>query len=1175
MEKFFVVGLGGSGGKTLQFLMNTLTQELQRLGWYDPLPSCWQFVHVDLPPQPDGIGPEFPPTVPEQGGSYLRVVTPHDSYASLDVTLEQRLANWPSGSALRALAAWRPPSSQVNQQLQYGAGQYRAIGRLATLAHAPEIFNGLRAAAERVIDHQAVTAQQRIATLLDVAPASSDSPPMVLVVSSLAGGTGASMTLDVCNLLRAIPSFPGDDSIALLYTPEVFAELQDYERAGVDANALATMAELLAAMGRHGLNWTDEEWSVYGGAGSTPKTKGRGPLRVIPIGAKSAGVPFGDGRSRTVYEGTARALAAMMMSPVQTSNFRAYTHGNFSSTMSAVGDRFGLDTEPGGGQAQIYGFLSIGFGSVGLGRDRYAEYAAQRLARGAVDRLLTGYRDDRIGRGLITEGQALQERADLSYRDFIRWTGLPPVRNLEADAPAFRQIADSLWATADQQALSAQLVQEMVAPLNGVEGTGSYFASAISSASQNNEQRVTATTSERLLAASERWVPVTQAAVERATLRVLSEYGVAVAVRVLEQFRADLLSSASVIRTARWSAQTMAAMQGDFQALAAVKQQIRRAFAQVESLVGRLRAHYFSYAQDRVARSLADLLTQLANDMVQPLADSLSDAEKGLDRDRRMSADGRVTTVVRTDVVPLWPTDAPVPARFGTATNEVLLEDINSYRAMFDRHVAEDTDTVVGAAADAFGIAVQQVIALVDAPNRTDDELRAIRGLDGLVAIDGIEVPVRLGRTRGWWPNTLPSRPPSVPAYQPALKPAQLLESARLWVGRTNTSFGRFIGEGLRSHLTDESIGSQVLHDRQTAFLEKFGTALRLARPLANYDQTQLNALHNPAALELSIQLSEIPLAGSGALEERVRQLLYGLEHVNTRHLEDNIGAAMTDNRSRNRIDIIGAAAPVSPLALSSLQLPIRERWQASLSSENMRQSFWQWRRGRALTEFVPVLDGWLRAMVLGWMIGRLAGDISIPKESKLQSARVYDEDARAWQSFPNPLLGIRHQRELDAWTLLAAVLESMPLAIANCSGDPQFTDLLPYRTLRRIGELSDRTTNRALESWLADGVGLGGSPNTFLSLPDTAGSGERLAGAQEWVTTVDQQFRTLLPPTDLTLYLPGGDLAVLTPHNFDRIKAPSSWELAPVIVTASQALIEQLADPAYQNRTGFVEPIG
>jgi hypothetical protein len=226
------------------------------------------------------------------------------------------------------------------------------------------------------------------------------------------------------------------------------------------------------------------------------------------------------------------------------------------------------------------------------------------------------------------------------------------------------------------------------------------------------------------------------------------------------------------------------------------------------------------------------------------------------------------------------------------------------------------------------------------------------------------------------------------------------------------------------------------------------------------------------------------------------------------------------------------------------------------------------------LTEFVPVLDGWLHAMVLGWMIGRLAGDITIPKESKLPSARVYDADARSWESFPNPLLGVRHQQELDAWTLLAAVLESMPLAIANCSGDPLFPDLLPYRTLRQIGELSDRSTNRTLEGWLADGVGLGGSPNSFLSLSSTAGPAERLAAAQEWVRTVEQQFRTLLPRTNPD-HLPGSDLAELTPHNFDRIKAPSSWELAPVIVPAAKALSQQLEDPAYQSRTGFVEPIG
>ena len=57
MYKICVVGLGGSGGKTLQFLMDQLGSELAKRGWAeDHLPRCWEFVHLDVPPQPDGVG---------------------------------------------------------------------------------------------------------------------------------------------------------------------------------------------------------------------------------------------------------------------------------------------------------------------------------------------------------------------------------------------------------------------------------------------------------------------------------------------------------------------------------------------------------------------------------------------------------------------------------------------------------------------------------------------------------------------------------------------------------------------------------------------------------------------------------------------------------------------------------------------------------------------------------------------------------------------------------------------------------------------------------------------------------------------------------------------------------------------------------------------------------------
>src|SRR5829696_8388813 len=244
--------------------MEQLKAELGSLGWTgDQLPRCWEFVHIDVPPAPDGVGPGLPPVVPAQGGTYIPVSSPMDNYSVLDAALQRNLLNQPAGSQLRQLVRWRPQADRV-EAITLGAGRMRAVGRLLTLARAGLIYDKLVPVAERLNQSAADRDLGELGQLVGIkGPASQGT--MVLVVSSLAGGTGASMTLDVCNLLHAVasqvPNFPRE-SLAFLYTPDVFAELDDMSRGGVNANALGTVSELMSAMAGRQQPWTPEEWSV-------------------------------------------------------------------------------------------------------------------------------------------------------------------------------------------------------------------------------------------------------------------------------------------------------------------------------------------------------------------------------------------------------------------------------------------------------------------------------------------------------------------------------------------------------------------------------------------------------------------------------------------------------------------------------------------------------------------------------------------------------------------------------------------------------------------------------------------------------------------------------------------------------------------------------------------------
>jgi hypothetical protein len=88
--------------------------------------------------------------------------------------------------------------------------------------------------------------------------------------------------------------------------------------------------------------------------------------------------------------------------------------------------------------------------------------------------------------------------------------------------------------------------------------------------------------------------------------------------------------------------------------------------------------------------------------------------------------------------------------------------------------------------------------------------------------------------------------------------------------------------------------------------------------------------------------------------------------------------------------------------------------------------------------------------MVAGWYLGRLLGLIRYPGEFQASAVSVYDQVEGEWVSFPDPLL-----TPIDFLThagdRLAAVLESMPIALAACHGSARLEPLRPYRLLRQI----------------------------------------------------------------------------------------------------------------------------
>ncbi|OOK63756.1 tubulin like family protein [Mycobacterium kansasii] len=169
-------------------------------------------------------GPEGLSNVPAQGGTYIGCGPQGSSYAILDAALSQRLA---ANAALDTIATWAPRHpEEVTNPISTGAGQYRAIGRMIVLSKAGEIRSRLQAAWDQLFRVETISAMST-AQVPGIGQFDPHQPPLVLVVSSMAGGAGASMALDVCRLLTLVSGLDPRLMGLFLVTPDIFDSLPE------------------------------------------------------------------------------------------------------------------------------------------------------------------------------------------------------------------------------------------------------------------------------------------------------------------------------------------------------------------------------------------------------------------------------------------------------------------------------------------------------------------------------------------------------------------------------------------------------------------------------------------------------------------------------------------------------------------------------------------------------------------------------------------------------------------------------------------------------------------------------------------------------------------------------------------------------------------------------------
>jgi hypothetical protein len=1135
------------------------------------LPACWQFAQIDVPAENDSVpkGLEQAAVGGVPGTRYLSTGDGQRSYGVVDGIVSKALGP----ERIRELGSWAPKEpSKVAVPITNGAGQFRAVGRVITLARRSQVLDGLKRAWTDLAN--AGPALDAVATVFpEFGPpgqagvgGNNKAAPIVLVVSSMAGGAGASMALDVCRILTEIPGLDPGLVGVFMYAPDVFDSLPADGRQGIRANALAMLGEIVAA--QTGASF-EHDSAMLG------KRVGAGPLspfaRVFPVGAGigTEGEQLAD-QAGDLYRALGRGLAALVTSGEGLHDFAAYDLGN-PHPLVIDGNYFGWgvdETELGG-----LAWKSFGFASLSMGRDRYRHYASQRLARAAVDRLVEGH----LATGATDNPQVQLDRLlDSTLDGYLREIGLPARGESVINWLKFQAIPEATYQS-EANAAFAETV-----PAGHLQfGTGAtvgQLRNAFANFAQTLGPKAAQRADQRAYALAYHWnqglFQRSVAVFEQATARFGLAYLRGLIKAVDEQLSvvsaalgAAPASDANVFTTPAPIADVLA-QQSEKAAFNQARQTAEQYWQHVRAaLVRTIRAKSAPYFGRGLASFSAGVLT--------PLAGAAGVTLRVLEAERARQDGEAGLANLDSDAYPDWPSDSDDqhgPAnRWDHAVTEVLITPAKNFPAQYRADLAASAQMWDGTP----GSAHNPVARVIDGRWENAGGGASTPG-DGSPG----SPPPLIQVTQVWHSKAFRQDPrdgsqivEQSAAFDVHARPKELRERALGFVDRPKFSFSQFVALSLADYLSVADAPArqaELLGPRATEIERLFKDTLKRAEPLVRINSQVAQATVPQAALRLDYKFSALPFQRSSvaaALEHYLAQPSAGVSQETAGRFKKRL-----NDSGATRVSVFGSYERLTPLAYSSLLEPIATEWD-NLKIPAARSGFWMWRASRPLAARLPMADAERQAMVKGWFIAEIVGDLAIPSRDRLdQPVRVFFRDresADRWLDFPNPLLTPPTSSGFGAVDWLPAVLESVLLAYARGDWPPVLDSLAPYRALRSVydsgaepaeGQSTLAAVGRLAE-WLAAGRSPSGGESFVKAATQARTAEERAAAAKAWIAHVRQLVGQRYLPQGLD-GAPGGGEYSRIETRAEAAKAPLYCQVARDVWNGL-AEIEQLIDEA------------
>lgn len=1010
LRPIIMIGCGGSGQKSVRYVRDAVNRRLKHAGWNRDFPKAWQFLGIDTvgTMEDDSI-----PFLPAR--DYVSVSLDFTNFQDLNQAIDAKFGPQRNAEAFRDLQGWRPNPIQVTVPLTEGAGQLRAVGRMAGILALQEVvrrriqdcFSDCSAGGPELAEVSKVLG-------VDVPPGVNVPQPLVLVIGSMAGGTGAGIMLDVVDLVRRSHS-DGDFPTLVAFTPDIF----ENQTPAMTANSAAFMAELLSAY------WDHENTDNSLIPAEVPVST-RGPHSTFLIGRKNIdGLDLGD--SKNVYRAVGETLAAVTTSLQVQQNFNNFIKGNWPGYAPANAGGYGF------AEAELPGAVSsFGSATVSVGRDRFQDYLQKLLHRSIVEHLSHGFEAEAsktLGRDVAASmvGTAkIAELARLNLDGFLLDCGL------QEGVGTSRQVTQRFVSNDVLKMKSGETSQKIKGSFNSTQqmNAGNWQQLIFARAQELKLASMNSADSE-VASDIQEWGSEVLAKVLKATTEYSAKLSMPVVLQLLEKSRSKVLEAAQQVREEAKQNRELAA-QKETQARgylgAKTNGNLSLAAEPVNKTVTDMAQAVVLEWSAQVREKLAVSLEAVAHSM-------LSSVEAGLQQSL-----SRINTLVtpqdgKAPVVSSWPRNRDeVPTSFAPSPVEFYLEPYETWpslaRELLEKSLGEKEGLPLDPVEAARTLIIRGGFSAGTSNNATPP----------FVWISGSSTPK--------WEagNSV-----SLKVFDEMTELSHRINS---WMNRPSVEMSQVLNEGLGEYLsaTHPQTNAPIPdhQDRLSRFNQMLTLALMQSRPLVEIDTTMNSTVHQKS-LSYRLNIQGFPFGVGHPARRNTEEIIRGFLGNNT-----NVNDAFTSSETESVLLTSFLEYPVNPSVVRSFTQPLHSTLQMyGPQPALLRSSFWQWRRARVLENFIPLPDRLRIAAIRGFAVARATGLVTANTDSQNQ---ISTEEGVFL--FPKYLL-----TEYDRDNTLAALLESMILTF----GDAPVMGMRAFDAYRALIELG--TGGGSVRGFAVDGL--------------------------------------------------------------------------------------------------------